>query len=209
MDTNNNFESELYNSKDEKDKSFQEEAVPHRNALVEYAQRICKSRSDAEDLVQDTMLRAYRFFDKYEPNTNCKAWLFTILKNLYNNQYKKYKRTPDKVQYEDTEKVYNTMLDDNERFDRNPEKGLFRNLLSDTVVSSFHQLSKEFRITLIFVDVHNFSYEEVAELLDCPIGTVMSRLHRARNVLKDFLEEHAEDKGVISEQEDETITYNY
>jgi RNA polymerase sigma-70 factor (ECF subfamily) len=205
---NNTSDNPLYSTKEEKDESFKKEAMPHRQTLLEYAKNICKSHFDAEDLVQDTMARAYRFFDKYEPNTNCQAWLFTILKNLYNNRYKKYKRTPDKVEYGETEKVYNTMTDDNERFDMNPEKGFFKNVLSDKVVESFNKLSLEFRLTLIFVDVHDFSYEEVAELIDCPIGTVMSRLHRSRNVLQEFLEDYAEEKGVISDYDGEKISYN-
>ncbi len=186
-------------SEEEKQELFQEEALPHLNALYNYALSINRSSQDAEDLVQDTFLRAYRFFHQYTPGTNCKAWLFTILRNLYNTRYKNYKKSPGKVHYEDLEEIYDFIVENNlgSTID-DPEHQLFDNILPDEMVKAINDLPEEFRSTLLLADVEDFSYKEIAEILDCPIGTVMSRLHRARNILKKKLVDYAREKGVIS-----------
>lgn len=197
-------ENEL--SQEELDEVYKNEAVQYRDSLLSYAKKICNSKADAEDLVQDTMLRAYKFIDKYEPGTNCQAWLYTIMKNLYNNRYKRYKKSPDNIHYDEPEKIFDQTTDSSITDD--PEDLVLRNLLSGEVLKAIRQLSVEFRITLILVDVHDFSYENVGKMLDCPIGTVMSRLHRARNILQDNLESHAREKGVVKDEKDEQISYN-
>lgn len=193
-------------SEEEKQELFEEEALPHLNALYNYALSISRSAQDAEDLVQDTFLRAYRFFHQYTPGTNCKAWLFTILRNLYNTRYKNYKKSPGKVHYEDLEEIYDFILDsDLSSSIDDPEGELFDNILPDEMVAAIEDLPEEFKSTLILADVEDFSYKEIADILDCPIGTVMSRLHRARNILKKKLVDYAKEKGVISAgQEEET-----
>jgi len=190
-------------SKEEKDRIFREEALPHLNALYNYARSISYSQEDAEDLVQDTYMRAYRFFHQYTPGSNCKAWLFTILRNLYNTRYKKYKKKPDKVHYEDTDEVYNFMVEGEWTSEiGDPESEFFDNILPKRIVEAIEELPEEFKSTLILADLEDFSYKEIAEILDCPLGTVMSRLHRARNILKKKLVDYAEEKGVIKTGEE-------
>lgn len=197
-DNGNNDEQEM--SKEEKDRIFEEEALPHLNALYNYARSISHSDEDAEDLVQDTFMRAYRYFHQYEPGTNCKAWLFTILRNLYNTNYKKYKRTPDKVHYDNIEAIYKNIRDDDlHPVIKDPESDFFDNILPDEIREAIEELPEEFRSTLILADIEDFSYKEIADIQDCPMGTVMSRLHRARNMLKKKLVDYAKDKGVIPE----------
>ncbi|MGM0381720.1 MAG: sigma-70 family RNA polymerase sigma factor [bacterium] len=188
-------------SKEEKDRLFREEALPHLNALYNYARSISYSQEDAEDLVQDTYMRAYRFFHQYTPGSNCKAWLFTILRNLYNTRYKQYKKKPDKVHYEDTDEVYNFMVEGEWTSQiGDPESEFFDEILPRKIVDAIEELPEEFKSTLILADLEDFSYKEIAEILDCPLGTVMSRLHRARNILKKKLVDYAEEKGVIEAQ---------
>jgi len=190
-------------SPEEKDRVFREEALPHLNALYNYARSISRSREDAEDLVQETYLRAYRFFDQYTPGTNCKAWLFTILRNLYNTEYKK---SPDQVHYETTEEIYGQIKNvETTDMDRNPEDEFFENLMPDEIVQAIEDLPEEYRSSIILADIEDFSYKEIAEILDVPIGTVMSRLHRARNILKKKLVDFARERGVISESADEEV----
>ena len=204
MMTDNEHKEVEEMSKEEKDELFREEALPHLNALYNYARSISYSDEDAEDLVQDTYMRAYRFFHQYTPGSNCKAWLFTILRNLYNTRYKQYKRKPDKVHYEDTDEVYNFMVEGEWTSEiGDPESEFFDNILPRRIVEAIEDLPEEFKSTLILADLEDFSYKEIAEILDCPVGTVMSRLHRARNILKKKLVDYAEEKGVINSGEKE------
>jgi len=198
-DETGNGESEQEElSKEEKDRIFEEEALPHLNALYNYARSISRSTEDAEDLVQETYMRAYRFFHQYEPGTNCKAWLFTILRNLYNTNYKKYKKTPDQVHYDEIEAIYkNIRNEDLNSIIKDPESKFFDNILPDEIKDALEELPEEFRSTILLTDIEDFSYKETAEILDVPIGTVMSRLHRARNMLKKKLVDYAKEKGVI------------
>lgn len=189
--------------KEEKDQIFEEEALPHMDALYNYARSISYNKQDAEDLVQETFLRAYRFFHQYEPGTNCKAWLFTILRNLYNTQYKQYKTSPDQVHYEQMEEIYEQIADDAvASVVDDPETEFFENILPDEIVNAIEDLPEEYKSVLILADIEDFAYKEIAEILDIPMGTVMSRLHRARNTLKKKLVDYAEERGVIRESEE-------
>ncbi len=193
-------------SEEEKQEIFEEEALPHLNALYNYARSISYSDQDAEDLVQETYMRAYRYFHQYTPGTNCKAWLFTILRNLYNTKYKQYKKTPDQVHYEAEEQIYEQIVnEDLSSVIKNPEEEFFENILPDEIVNAIEDLPEKYRSCIVLSDVEDFSYKEIAEILDIPIGTVMSRLHRGRNILKKKLVDYAKDKGVIPEDE-EVIT---
>jgi RNA polymerase sigma-70 factor (ECF subfamily) len=190
-------------TEEEKQEVFEEEALPHLNALYNYARSISHSDQDAEDLVQETFMRAYRYFHQYTPGTNCKAWLFTILRNLYNTKYKKYKTTPDEVHYEADEQIYEQIVsDDLSTLIKNPEEQFFENILPDEIVNAIEDLPEKYRSCIVLSDVEDFSYKEIAEILDVPIGTVMSRLHRGRNILKKKLVNYAKEKGVIPEDED-------
>ncbi|MFB6345278.1 MAG: sigma-70 family RNA polymerase sigma factor [bacterium] len=190
-------------TEEEKQEVFGEEALPHLNALYNYARSISHSKQDAEDLVQETFMRAYRYFHQYTPGTNCKAWLFTILRNLYNTNYKQYKKTPDQVHYEAEEEIYEQIVnEDLTAVIKDPEEEFFENILPDEIVNAIEDLPEKYRSCIVLSDVEDFSYKEISEILDVPIGTVMSRLHRGRNILKKKLVNYAKDKGIIPEDED-------
>lgn len=173
---------------------FEQEALPHLNALYTFAVRLCRDKDDAEDLVQETFMKAFRFFDKFERGTNCKAWLFRILKNTYINKYRRDTREPDMVEYDVVEEFYESIKSDYSD-SSNLEQRLFSTMLDDEVTEALESLPDDFRTVILLCDVEEFTYEEIAEFLDCPIGTVRSRLHRARNMLAAKLSTYAKSKG--------------
>jgi len=173
---------------------FEREALPHMDALYNFALRMTGDPDDADDLLQETYLKAYRFFDKFEAGTNCKAWLFRIMKNSFITIYRKSSKEPDKVGYEDVEEFYHTIRA--ESADPNDlEEKLFSNLLDDDVSRALESLPEEFRTVVILCDIEEFTYEEIAEFVECPIGTVRSRLHRGRKMLRAKLLQYAKDRG--------------
>lgn len=175
-------------------KDFENEALPHMSLLHNYAYRMCNSQLDADDLVQETYLRAYRFFHKFEKGTNCKAWLFRIMKNLFINKYRKNQKEPGKVDYEDIENFYDSIK--SERVDSTDlQEKMFANTLDDEVITALNSLQDDFKTVVILCDLEGLSYEEIAEFVQCPIGTVRSRLHRGRKMLQQKLLEYARDKG--------------
>lgn len=175
-------------------KDFEVEAMPHLTALHNFALRLCRDPDDAADLVQETMLKAFRFFDKFERGTNCKAWLFRILKNSYINRYRKTSKEPDTVGYDVVEDFYETIRDPNIAASA-PEEEVFANAMDDEVAKAIEELPEEFRTVVILCDIEQFTYEEIAEFVDCPIGTVRSRLHRARKMLAARLYDYARARG--------------
>lgn len=175
-------------------KDFEVEAMPHLAALHNFALRLCRDPDDAADLVQETMLKAFRFFDKFERGTNCKAWLFRILKNSYINRYRKTSKEPDTVGYDVVEDFYETIRDPNIAASA-PEEEVFANAMDDEVAKAIEELPEEFRTVVILCDIEHFTYEEIAEFVDCPIGTVRSRLHRARKMLAARLYDYARARG--------------
>lgn len=173
---------------------FEKEAIPHMTLLHNYAYRMCNSQLDADDLVQETYLRAYRFFHKFEKGTNCKAWLFRIMKNLFINKYRKNQKEPGKVDYEDIENFYDSIK--SERVDSTDlQEKMFANTLDDEVMTALNSLQDDFKTVVILCDLEGLSYEEIAEFVQCPIGTVRSRLHRGRKMLQQKLLDYARDKG--------------
>ncbi len=177
-------------------KEFEREALPHMSSLYNFALRMCRDRDEASDLVQETYLKAFRFFDKFEPGTNCKAWLFRIMKNSYINRYRKISREPDKVDYDSIEEFYDTLRPESAD-SSNLEEKFFNNLLDDEVSTALQSLPDDFRTVVILCDIEGFTYEEIAEFVDCPIGTVRSRLHRARKMLAQKLTEYARARGYV------------
>ena len=174
--------------------SFKSEAEPHMNALYNFAISLTTDRDDAYDLVQDTYIKAFRFFDKFEKGTNCKAWLFRIMKNTYINDYRKRSKQPEKVDYNDIENFYEeikaSFVNNNHLEDE-----FFKNLLGDEITEAIASLSEDFRTVTVLCDLEGFSYEEIAEITNAPIGTVRSRLHRARKILFAKLYKYASNKG--------------
>ncbi len=195
--------AQVLSQENRKRKAFETEAIPHMDALYNFALRMTGDQNDADDLVQETFLKAYRFFDKFEQGTNCKAWLFRIMKNSYINRYRKAQKTPETVDYDTVEDFYYSIRSDNA--DANDlEEVLFEWLLDDEVTTAIESLPEDFRTVVILCDLEGFTYEEIAEFVDCPVGTVRSRLHRGRKLLRSALLEYAQSRGYsASENESE------
>lgn len=184
-------------TKTEKHKAFEHEALPHADILYNYALRMTNDPADADDLVQETFLKAFRFWDKYEQGTNIRAWLFRILKNSYINRYRKVSKEPDTVDYDEVQNFYASIRD--ESADPNDlQQSIFGNLLEDEVAGAIAELPEDFRTVVILSDIEGLPYEEIAEFVDCPVGTVRSRLHRGRKLLRARLFAYAKERGIIS-----------
>lgn len=183
-----------------KHKDFEKEMLPHMDALYNFALKMTGNRDDADDLLQDTYLKAYRFFDKYEKGTNPKAWLFRIMKNSYINKYRKESKEPDKVDYDEIKDFYNVIRAESTDPNDLGEK-LFGNLLDDDVTEALESLPEDFRTVVILCDIEGLTYEEIADLVEVPIGTVRSRLHRGRKMLRARLFDYAKQRGYVTEDE--------
>jgi len=177
-------------------KDFEEEALPHMDALYNFALKMTGDSDTADDLIQDTYMKAFKFFDKFEKGTNCKAWLFRILKNSYINDYRKLSKQPDKVDYDDIENFYENIKATEIKTSHLVDDD-FSRLMDDDISEAITTLPEDFRTVIILSDIEGFTYEEIAEFVDCPIGTVRSRLHRARKMLYTKLYKYAEDKGYV------------
>jgi len=179
---------------------FETEALSFLDALYRTALRMTRSEAEAEDLVQETYIRAFRFRHQFTPGTNLKAWLFRILTNTFINQYRRKAARPDTTELDDVEEsiLYRHMRDVNPgSASPDPEAELIDNTLSSEVKDALEALPEKFRTTVL-LDVEGFSYKEIAEMLDIPIGTVMSRLHRGRKFLQKRLYDLARDRGIVA-----------
>lgn len=178
----------------EKNDIFNDEFLPHINSMYNFGYRLTFDQDDAKDLVQDTYLKAYRFIESFQKGTNAKAWLFRILKNSFINDYRKKSKEPSKVDYQEVESYYNS-----EEVDRQITPDLrvesLKDMIGDEISNALNALDVDFRTVIILCDLEGFKYEEMAKILDIPIGTVRSRLHRARNLLKEKLGEYAKSMG--------------
>lgn len=185
-------------SEDDK-KRFQEEALPLLDSLYGGALRMTRNPADAEDLIQETMLRAYRSFDRFEPGTNLKAWLFRIMTNAYINTYRKKQREPQKVSQDEVEDfdLYQELKDHDPQFSATPETIVLDSLVDSDITDAIDDLPEQFRLAVVLSDVEGFSYAEMAEIMDVPMGTVMSRLHRGRKALQKRLWDLARDRGIV------------
>ncbi|MBZ0182752.1 MAG: sigma-70 family RNA polymerase sigma factor [Melioribacteraceae bacterium] len=175
---------------------FEQEAMPHMDALYNFALRMTGDPEDADDLVQETYLKAFKFFDKFEKGTNCKAWMFRILKNSFINDYRKTSKEPDKVDYDDIQNFYETIKSSDVKT-QHVQEDVFSQLLDDDISKAITNLPEDFRTVIILSDIEGFTYEEIADFVDCPVGTVRSRLHRARKMLYASLYDYAKDKGYL------------
>jgi RNA polymerase sigma-70 factor, ECF subfamily len=179
-------------------KEFESEALPHLDALYGTALRLTRNDRDAEDLVQDVALRAYRYWSKFEQGTNCKAWLFKILTNTFINRYHKGRRDQEMVLAAADEATTTDILSHEvSQSSRDPEGAIASRLMSGDVVRALEALPTDFRLAVLLCDVEEFSYREIAEIMDCPVGTVMSRLFRARRMLQRSLHDYAVEQGII------------
>ena len=178
---------------------FQRDALPLLDSLYGAALRMTRNPADAEDLVQETMLRAYRSFDRFEPGTNLKAWLFRILTNAYINAYRKKQREPQKVSQDqiDDFDLYQELKDHDPELTRTPENIVLDSLVDSDILEAIEDLPEQFRLAVVLSDIEGFSYAEMAEIMDVPMGTVMSRLHRGRRALQKRLWELARERGIV------------
>ena len=177
-------------SKAEKEKIFNESFMPHADALYNFAYKLVFDEDEAKDLLQETFLKAFRFFDYYEQGTNAKAWLFRILKNTFINEFRKKSKAPNKVDYSEVEEYYN-----NSGVTVDLRNETVKQSMGDEIVIAVNSLPVDFRTAIILCDVEGFTYEEMSGILDIPVGTVRSRLHRARHMLKEKLIDYATKKG--------------
>lgn len=176
------------------EKIFETEFLPHADALKTFAYHLAYNDEDANDLVQETFLKAYRFIDKYHEGTNAKAWLFKILKNAYINEYRKKSKRPTKVDFEDIV-AYHDTDDDRVTGYMDLRAEIFQYMMGDEITTAINALPVDFRTVILLCDVEDFTYEEISKIIDIPIGTVRSRLFRARNMLKETLKKYAKSLG--------------
>ncbi len=173
---------------------FDNEFMPHINSMYNFAYRLTLDEDDAKDLLQDTYLKAFRFIDSFQQGTNAKAWLFRILKNSFINDYRKRSKEPSKVDYQEVESYYNSE-DVDHQITPDLRVETLQDMIGDEISNALNSLDVDFRTVIILCDLEGFKYDEMAKILDIPIGTVRSRLHRARNLLKEKLSEYAKKMG--------------
>ncbi len=177
---------------------FDSQAMPYLDSLYNTAYRMTRSAEDAEDLVQETFFKAYKYYDKFEEGTNLKAWLFKILKNTFINNYRKRKLEPRSVDFAEIEDSFERIVRrDNTEQPADPEAEFFHGVLDDDVKRALDSLPYDYRMVVLLADLEDFSYKEIAEILDCPVGTVMSRLYRGRKLLEKALLKYARQHGYI------------
>lgn len=174
---------------------FEHEVMPHLPALYGVALRMTKNEGDAEDLVQEAVLRAYRFFDSFEAGTNAKAWLFRILTNLFCNRYREREREHQIMGEAESSEANVAQFVGGAPPDA--ETALLGGMISRDVEKALAEVPSEFRLAVVLADLEDFSYKEIAEIMDCPAGTVMSRLYRGRKILQKLLYEYAVEQGIV------------
>lgn len=184
---------------------FEEVALPYLDALFNLALNLTRNRKDAEDLVQETYLRAFRFFDSYQPGTHIKAWLFRILRNTFINRYRAAKIRPEEVDFEKIEGAYEKIVEEDylqARRPPSPEEAVMVSVPDEEIQQAMAALPEEYRTVVIMALVEEMSYKEIASAASIPLGTVMSRLHRGRKLLQKSLLEYAQRKGIVRGDDD-------
>jgi RNA polymerase sigma factor (sigma-70 family) len=187
----------------QKDEAFLKEFMPLMKPLYNFALKLTQDEDEANDLVQESYLKAYRFFSSYAEGTNAKAWMFRIMKNTFINDFRKKSKEPGKVDYNELESFYNSEEAEH-KVNSDLRLDLMQDKLGDEVANALNALPVDFRTAIILCDLEQFTYEEMSKILDIPIGTVRSRLHRARNLLKDMLLEYARTQGFGTIQIDQS-----
>jgi RNA polymerase sigma-70 factor (ECF subfamily) len=180
---------------------FADLTMEYMGSLYSAALRMTRNPSDAEDLVQETYLKAYRAFGSFKEGTNLKAWLYRILTNTFINSYRARKRRPEQTDIDDVEDLYlYRRLGGLEAVNagRSPEEEVLEHFTESEVKEAVEALPEQFRMAVLLADVEGFSYKEIAEILDIPIGTVMSRLHRGRKALQKTLHDFGMQRGLVA-----------
>jgi RNA polymerase sigma-70 factor (ECF subfamily) len=185
--------------------TFAERAMEYAPQLYSTALRMTRNAADAEDLVQETMMRGYRSFETFEEGTNLRAWLYRILTNAFINRYRSKQRRPMETDLADVEDLYlykRVASLENAAATLSAEDQFLDLLTDDEVKSAVEDLPDTFKLPVILADVEGFAYKEIAEMLDIPVGTVMSRLHRGRKAMQKQLYEYAQARGLVEDSQD-------
>lgn len=167
-------------------REFEEKILEHINSLYNLAIRMTQNKQDAEDLVQEASLKAYRYFDRFKQGTNFRAWIMAISRNIYINNYRKRRKEPKKIEFEEVQDFISLPEINNAQ----------EEIFSEVIKSAIDKLPEELRTTLTLFYVDGFSYKEIAKIMDCPLGTVMSRLYTARQILKGQLSAYTKQRGL-------------
>jgi len=181
---------------------FEAMAMPFVDALYNTAYRMTRNAEDAEDLVQETYLKAYRYYDKFEEGTNFKAWLFKIMKNTFINNYRKQQQVPPQSDFSDIEESFESVVSEDATGQiKSPEEEYLENVLDEDVQRSLDELPTDYRMVVLLADLEGFSYKEIADILEVPVGTVMSRLYRGRRLLEAAMLKYAREHGYLRDGE--------
>jgi len=185
-------------SKQQRGWDFEAAAMPFVDALYNTAYRMTRNTEDAEDLVQETYFKAYRYYDKFQEGTNFKAWLFKILKNTFINNYRKRQKAPPQSDFAEIEGAFESQLSEEvTRQMKSPEEEVLEHVLDEDVQRALDILPPDYRMAVILADLEGFSYKEIAEILELPVGTVMSRLYRGRKLMEAAMLEYAREHGYL------------
>lgn len=177
---------------------FEQWALPHKDYIYTACLYLTRNKEEAEDLFQETYLRAFRFFHQFTPGTNCRAWLLTIMHNAFKNRYPQHLRAVRTLEFNEAAREYEKkLLADGEAGRDDPAEMLLSRLLDSEIVDALRALPEEYRSTLLLVDIEELTYEEAAAVLECPIGTIRSRLSRARRLLQAALATYARERGLM------------
>lgn len=177
--------------------NFENETVPHKNALYNYALKMVRNVEDAQDLLQETYYKAYKYYHQFENGTNSKAWMFMILRNTFINNYRKSMREPAKIDYDLIEDFYENIKSDKAQ-SNNLDLEFYQNLFDDELSAALSKLPVKMREVFLLCDLEGYAYEEIAEIVNIPVGTVRSRLHRARRILQEELFNYAKLNGFLN-----------
>jgi RNA polymerase sigma-70 factor (ECF subfamily) len=181
---------------------FTNDAMQYAPQLFATALRMTRNKADAEDLVQETFLKGWRSFDSYQQGTNLRAWLFRIMTNTFINKYNSQQRRPQETELDEVEELFlfrRMGAFDQSKMSQSAEDQMLELFTDDEVKNAIEELPETFRIPVLLSDVEGFSYKEIAEMLEVPIGTVMSRLHRGRKAMQKMLYEYAKERGLVDE----------
>jgi len=184
----------------EKQNEFAKLIEPHLSSLYSTALRMTHNQNDAEDLVQDTLFKAFRALDQFQKDTNFRAWVFRILVNTFITAYRKAIKQPQKVSYDDLEEFFlYKRLDETVSLQETSKEEFLENLFDDDIKDALENLPYQFRLVVLLCDVEGFSYNEIANIIDAPLGTVMSRLYRGRKLLQRYLWNYAKTRGYVTD----------
>ncbi len=180
--------------------NFADGALPYRDQLYKTALRMTRSPEDAEDLLQETYLKAFKYYDRFTEGTNLKAWLFKILKNSFINSYRKQKVQPTTVDFDDVQEgVEESLLESDKNFLSDPESLFLNSEMDGRVQEALTQLPHDYKVVVLLADLNEMAYKEIADVLGIPVGTVMSRLYRGRRMMEKALLQYGKQYNYLTE----------